>query len=153
MAHSKQLETLSAVETGKALRKALKAAFPGVKFSVKMSRGTAYGSFSISWTDGPNTSAVNVIADAFAGKGFDGMTDSTTFTGNVIEHNGEQFITGAGYVHASRSNSDNAKALAAQILADEGYTGSELDTACAIRMICNGEPVHSAAAIHHLTQK
>lgn len=65
------------VETGKAIRKALREAFPGVKFSLRGSRGTGYGWFSLSWTDGPTTYAADEITNGFRSSYFDGMTDST----------------------------------------------------------------------------
>lgn len=46
-------------ETAAAVRKALKARWPGVKFSVTMSRGTGYGWLSVTYTDGPLHSAVD----------------------------------------------------------------------------------------------
>ncbi|WP_311208743.1 MULTISPECIES: LPD29 domain-containing protein [unclassified Aeromicrobium] len=64
-------------ETGAAIRRALKAAFPGVKFSLRGSRGTGYGWFSLSWTDGPTTWAVDEITNGFRSSYFDGMDDST----------------------------------------------------------------------------
>lgn len=64
-------------ETGKAIRKALREAFPGVKFSLRGSRGTGYGWFSLSWTDGPTTSQADAITNGFRSSYFDGMTDST----------------------------------------------------------------------------
>lgn len=85
----------SAVETGKEIRKALKAAFPGVKFSLRMSRGTGYGWFHLDWTDGPPASEVDPVANQFRSSYFESMDDSTrriepTMTmdegGNVVEH-------------------------------------------------------------------
>lgn len=71
------VRNFSAVETGKEIRRALKDAFPGVKFSLRMSRGTGYGWFSLSWTDGPTTSAADAVCNGFRSSYFDGMTDST----------------------------------------------------------------------------
>jgi hypothetical protein len=63
---------LSATETSKIIRTALKATYPTVKFSVRTeSRGT----INIYWTDGPSTARVEKIANQFEGKGFDGMID------------------------------------------------------------------------------
>lgn len=65
------------VETGKEIRRALRLAFPGVKFSLRGSRGTGYGWFSLSWTDGPTTWQVDAITNGFRSSYFDGMDDST----------------------------------------------------------------------------
>lgn len=67
----------TAVETGKEIRRALRAAFPGVKFSLRGSRGTGYGWFSLSWTDGPTTSQADEVTNGFRSSYFDGMDDST----------------------------------------------------------------------------
>lgn len=67
----------SVVDTGKAIRHALREAFPGVKFSLRGSRGTGYGWFSLSWTDGPTTSQADAVANGFRSSYFDGMDDST----------------------------------------------------------------------------
>ncbi len=63
-------------ETAAALRKALREAFPGVKFSVRMATGTAYGWLSLSWTDGPTSAQVRKIAANFESERFSGMDDS-----------------------------------------------------------------------------
>lgn len=64
-------------ETGTEIRRALRDAFPGVKFSLRGSRGTGYGWFSLSWTDGPTTRAVDAVTNRFRSSYFDGMDDST----------------------------------------------------------------------------
>ena len=53
-------------ETAAALRKALREAFPGARFSVRMASGTAYGWLSVSWTDGPTVEQVDAVAAPFA---------------------------------------------------------------------------------------
>jgi hypothetical protein len=66
---------MSAVEGAKLLRTTLKQTFPGTKFSVKLSRGTAYGYCDVNYQDGPALADVKRIADGFEGEGFDGMID------------------------------------------------------------------------------
>lgn len=63
---------LSCAETAKLLRKALKSAFPGVKFSVRSERGSA---INVTWTDGPRESDVRVVAQRYKGGRFDPMID------------------------------------------------------------------------------
>lgn len=55
----------------------MRAAFPGVKFSLRGSRGTGYGWFSLSWTDGPTTRQADAVTNRFRSSYFDGMDDST----------------------------------------------------------------------------
>ena len=67
---------ISTKETAVLLRQALKAAFPGTKFSVRKSTGTASSWINVSWEDGPTTQAVDAITDTYEGSKFNGMTDS-----------------------------------------------------------------------------
>lgn len=60
-------ETMEARETTKAIRRALKDAFPNTKFSVRRSRGTGYGWIMVDWTDGPTAAQVESVAAAFKG--------------------------------------------------------------------------------------
>lgn len=76
---------LSTKETAQALRLALKAAFPAVKFSVKMGRGTASAWLSVSYTDGPSFDRVREIAYGFQSTQFNGMTESYDSRRSLIE--------------------------------------------------------------------
>lgn len=64
--------SLSAVETARLLRKALKHHFPGTKFSVRKSGGSA---INVRWTDGPARIDVENVTHNYEGGGFDGMID------------------------------------------------------------------------------
>lgn len=66
---------IGCVETAKLLRKALKAKFPGVKFSVKSAQYSGGASIDVDWLDGPTTKMVDAVAQPFGGSGFDGMID------------------------------------------------------------------------------
>ena len=101
MSHSATTNRLDAVASIAAMRAALKAAFPSAKISVRMSRGTAYGNASVSWTDGPSVDEVEAVTEQFRGQGFDGMTDST----RVIEVGGKKFTSGVGLVLTARGSS------------------------------------------------
>jgi conjugative element/phage-associated large polyvalent protein len=49
-----------------AIRKDLKAAFPGVKFSIRMATGTASSAWiDITWADGPNDDMVRGVTDRY----------------------------------------------------------------------------------------
>lgn len=62
-------------ETAKLMRKALKAAFPAVKFSVRSSSYAGGASIDVGYTDGPTSARVSEVAKQFEGGGFDGMID------------------------------------------------------------------------------
>ena len=66
---------LKAAEGSKLLKATLAREFPGTKFSVRMSRGTAYGSIDIRYENGPSFEDVDAIASGFEGKSFDGSID------------------------------------------------------------------------------
>jgi hypothetical protein len=59
-------------DVAKLVRKELKQAFPGVKFSV---RTTSSGAINISYVDGPTFSDVSEIANKYEWGSFDGMQD------------------------------------------------------------------------------
>lgn len=72
----------SMVETAKLIRKALKAAFPTIKFSVRISHSGS--STWIRWTDGPTTDQVKAVTGEFESEGFDGMQDMRTYAEPVL---------------------------------------------------------------------
>lgn len=86
------------------IRKALKEAFPDVKFSVRGGRGDATW---IGWTDGPNQAQVEAVVSRFEGKGFDGMQDMTVYHSHT--ENGESVDLQSDYLFFSRSISDEWK--------------------------------------------
>jgi len=61
-----------AADTAKLVRKALKRALPGVKFSVRTKHQSE---IRIRWKDGPTQKAVKAVCDIYEGGGFDGMID------------------------------------------------------------------------------
>lgn len=71
-------EYLTAAETAKLIRQALKQAFPeyGSRFfGVRSKTYSGGASIRVNWTDGPTTEAVDAVVARFAGGGFDGMID------------------------------------------------------------------------------
>lgn len=67
-----ETKTETALTAAQEIRKALKAAYPGFKFSVVKPH---WGSVDVRWTDGPAESEVEKIAGKFQAGYFDGMTD------------------------------------------------------------------------------
>jgi hypothetical protein len=68
---------LSAAETAKLMRAALKAAFPGAKISVRLSRGNAT---YVRWTDGPRVRDVQAITHQFESQTFNSSEDMREYT-------------------------------------------------------------------------
>ena len=66
---------LTCAETAKLIRKDLKQAFPGVKFSVRSNTYAGGASIDVGWTDGPTTGQVQKVTSIYESRGFDGMVD------------------------------------------------------------------------------
>jgi hypothetical protein len=56
---------ITPVQIAKDARKAIRAAFPGLKFSLTNSTGTGYGWLHLGWIDGPTDDAMRNIVDTF----------------------------------------------------------------------------------------
>lgn len=104
------MKRFSCAETAALVRKALKEAFPRVKFSVKSRTYSMGASMSVAWTDGPNTAQVEAVTSRFEGSYFDGMIDYKGSRYHMMD--GEQVSFGADSIHTNRSYSDAAVARA-----------------------------------------
>ncbi len=105
---------VSVAETAKLVRAALKAAFPGVTFSVRSKSYSMGASISVRWTDGPTEKDVERITGEYRGATFDGMIDLKSYV--TREVNGQKVHYGADYIHTIRSYSvPFAQAIADQV--------------------------------------
>lgn len=66
---------LSAAETAKLIRAALKKAFPAQKFSVRSENFSMGSAVRVSWDGGPEQKAVEAVTGPFQCKRFDGSID------------------------------------------------------------------------------
>lgn len=66
------------------LRKELRAAFPGVKFSVRCATGTAAAWINVTYDDGPTSLQVDAITRKFQGRTFNSQTDSYDDNGTAL---------------------------------------------------------------------
>lgn len=71
---------MSAKETSKAIRKELKANFPGIKFSVTTK---SYNTCMVSWLDGPTSTQVSEVVNKYEYGHFNGMTDSYEMSNSI----------------------------------------------------------------------
>lgn len=78
------------------IRADLKAAFPGIKFSV---RSPHYGTVNVGWAMGPTAGAVDAVLAKYEAGHFDGMTDSYVYNKERANH------PTANYVFTSRDTS------------------------------------------------
>lgn len=65
------------------IRRELKRAFPGVRFSVRSDSG-GHCTVHISWTDGPTSDEVDEVAQRYSSGGFDSMTDYAYSVDNLF---------------------------------------------------------------------
>lgn len=91
---------VSATDTAKMIRAALRDAFPGTKFSVITDKYAGGASIRVRYSD-INVAGkdVRAITDNFESAQFDGMTDSTSYKTSQV--NGETIYSGANYVFVS----------------------------------------------------
>jgi hypothetical protein len=111
------------------LRIELKAAFPGVKFTVR----SDYNSVRIGWVDGPTIDDVKALTGKYEGGHFDGMDDSYHYSRSPFT----EVYGSAKYVFENRSHSVAALTAAAKFIQDkydcgplivrDGYGGAYLD--------------------------
>ncbi len=94
-------------QTAKRVRKALKARYPGVKFSVRSSTYAGGASITAYHVDGPAERDVWTFLQQFSGADFDGMTDMKTYRDDVLFANAdgtyELIDSGADFVFSSRT--------------------------------------------------
>jgi hypothetical protein len=98
--------TISCADTAKLVRKALKEAFPDVKFSVRSSTYSGGASISVRWTDGPNDVQVSAVTGTFSGSYFDGSIDYKGSTYSMMD--GKRVHFGADSVSTRRNYSRTA---------------------------------------------
>lgn len=85
----------------------LAAKFPGVKFSVRASRGTAYGWYSVDWTDGPLSADVDEVLSCMVYSQFNSIDDSMRPTGRgPYLWNGKLYMPSAKSINTQRRLSE-----------------------------------------------
>jgi Large polyvalent protein associated domain 29 len=94
---------MSVTDTAALVRKALKEAFPGIKFGVRSSKYSGGATIGVRWKDGPNTAQVDAVVKIFQGSYFDGSQDLKGNRYAMID--GRRVSFGADSVHTSRTHS------------------------------------------------
>jgi hypothetical protein len=104
---------VSCAETAKLVRAALKAKFPGVKFSVRSHTYSGGASIDVTWLDGPTGKDVALVTELYRGSTFDGMIDlRTSHTTLLASPDGsvEEVHFAADYVFTHRNLSPEFQA-------------------------------------------
>ena len=92
------------------IRRMLKSAFPGVKFSVRTEYGSMMDAVNIKWEDGPTQATVDQMLSVFKEGRFDSMTDYYEYKPTEWTRT----FGSAKYISTTRSHSD---LLLAQVIA------------------------------------
>lgn len=103
------LDHYTTTETAAFVRAALRAAFPGTRFSVRSESFSMGSVVRIGWTDGPTEAEVRRVAHAFSSRTFDGSDDSTHFHTHTVDGRTVQY---SGWITYSRHHSPELRALA-----------------------------------------
>lgn len=96
-------------ETANAIRAALRSAFTGVVFSVRMKRASMYQATNVSWEDGPTVPEVERVLSPFTSMTFNGSDDSTRYHEQLVDG---QRVKYTGWVNTSRQTSSALRELA-----------------------------------------
>ena len=97
---------ISCADTAKLVRKALKEAFPDVKFSVRSSTYSGGASIGVRWMDGPNETQVSAVTGTFRGSYYDSSIDYKGSTHAMID--GLRVSFGADSISTRRQHSRHA---------------------------------------------
>ena len=101
------------------IRRALKIAFPGHKFSVRtVHHGTVY----VHWTDGPTLAEVESITDRHESGHFDGMTDSYDYLRGDAAIFGDLFGD-TRFIFCTRDYSEAAVQFAIERVSERNWNG------------------------------
>lgn len=115
---------LTCAETAKLLRAALKAAHPGVKFSVKSHTYSGGASIRVGWTDGPTAPTVDSLVRLYTGGSFDGMTDSMSYHDALLagpDGMPERVHFGADFIFTERQTSAPFVDSLLPLIAENGH--------------------------------
>ena len=150
-----QPTTLSPTDAAKWLRKDLRKAFPGTKFSLNGSRGTGYGYYDCRWTGGPTEAEVREIVHPYQGSYYDGMTDCEVGVATAvgIASDGAVLRSGMRSISTRRDPSDAELAAATDTLRTLwGFTGPAHNIEMAADMVARGAEVGAAIQYWPLTK-
>lgn len=101
------IRRLSCAETAQLVRKALRQAFPVVRFSVRSKTYSGGASIDIAWTDGPAAKEVDEVVKSFEGADFDGMIDLKTHNRHWLMPDGSIEIAEVGIGHSRASEHEH----------------------------------------------
>lgn len=133
---------LSCAETAKLLRASLKAAHPGVKFSVRSHTYAGGASIDVGWTDGPTEDAVKATTGLYSGATFDGMIDLKSYHSSLVATDDgtvQEVHFGADFIFTHRDLSAELIGSYVGGIVDAGRVGSTPEQCrhCGTWMVAN----------------
>ena len=118
---------ISATDTAKLVRKALKEQFPGTKISVRTTKYAGGASLDVNWTGGPTTPKVDAVV-----KGFEGTTPDASgdFCDPVIhEKDGQRIQYGARHILTTRMITQASyDRIRAEVLESMNLTAAQVES-------------------------
>lgn len=111
-------------DVAKLVRRDLKSAFAGTKFSVRTNKYSGGSSIDVTWTDGPTTAQVDALVSHYCGASFDGMTDMKNYHDTaVVGENGPEVVHyGNDYIFTNREfSTEGIDRVIEQIAADNPW--------------------------------
>jgi hypothetical protein len=145
--------SLTPAETAKLVRRALKDAYPAVKFSVRTRTYAGGASVSVEWTDGPTNQQVEATAKLYAGATFDGMTDMKSYHDTLMstEDGAELVRFGADFVSCQRRLSEKFRAELEREIAD--FTSEPYNPTAAYHAAALGDTWDGPRELCHSTHE
>lgn len=112
MTNTQSPRRIENTEVAKLIRKDLKRAFPGAKFSVRTQKYSGGSSIHVNWTDGPTKGKVESLVGHYKGANFDGMQDMKIYHDEVVfSENGPELVSyGNDFLFFNRNLSDEGEA-------------------------------------------
>ena len=111
---------ISATDTTKLIRAALKEAYPETRFSVRTDHGRTSAAARITWTDGPVQDDVEKIVKPFESSTFDAMADIKGVRDGNLD--GETVCFGTDHVFCDREQSEALVSAVAATIEQDGRT-------------------------------
>lgn len=121
MSTTAQSRFIPATDVAKLVRKDLRAAFAGTKFSVRTDKYSGGSTINVHWEDGPTVASVEAVVNHYCGATFDGMVDMKSYHSTLVmtENGPEEVRYGNDYLHCSRSLTAEGMSRLTQVIASD----------------------------------
>ena len=87
-----EIRYIPVVEVAKLVRRALKAAYPDTRFSVRSNKYAGGASIHVSWIEGPSQEEVAALVKCYEGGRFDGTIDMMYYADHWLRPDGSVLV-------------------------------------------------------------